>query len=105
MRVRIAGTGKCLPGTDVPGRIVTNDEIVRILLAHKAIKPGAGRPWLPEELTPQKIVDLVGIRERRWVADSVNTSDQAFIAAERALADAGIGWQDVGILALGSSTP
>jgi hypothetical protein len=47
----IAGTGKCLPGKDVPGRIVTNDEIVRILLAHKAIKPGCDRPWLPEELT------------------------------------------------------
>jgi 3-oxoacyl-[acyl-carrier-protein] synthase-3 len=105
MRVKIAGTGKCLPGTDVPGRTVTNEEIVRILLAHHAIKPGTDRPWAAEELTPQKIVDLVGIRERRWVADSVNTSDLALIAAERALADAGIGWQDVGILALGSSTP
>jgi 3-oxoacyl-[acyl-carrier-protein] synthase III len=105
MRVKIAGTGKCLPGTDVPGRIVTNEEIVGLLLAHKAVKPGANRPWGPEELTPQKIVDLVGIRERRWVADSVNTSDLAFFAAERALADAGIGWRDVGILALGSSTP
>ena len=105
MRVKIAGTGKCLPGTDLPGRIVTNEEIVKILLAHNAIKPGTDRPWLPEELTPQKIVDLVGIRERRWVADSVNTSDLAFFAAERALADAGIGWQDVGILVIGSSTP
>src|SRR5665647_1873047 len=105
MRVRIAGTGKCLPGTDVPGRTVTNDEIVRILLAHGAIKPGTDRPWGPDELTPQKIVDLVGISERRWVDDTVNTSDLAFISASRALADAGIGWQDVGILAVGSSTP
>ncbi len=105
MRVKIAGTGKCLPATDVPGRIVTNDEIVRILLAHKAIKPGTDRPWLPDELTPQKIVDLVGIRERRWVDHSVNTSDLALFAAERALADAGIGWQDIGILVVGSSTP
>jgi 3-oxoacyl-[acyl-carrier-protein] synthase-3 len=105
MRVKIAGTGKCLPGTDVPGRIVTNEEVVRTLLAHHAIKPGSDRPWQPDELTPQKIVDLVGIRERRWVADSVNTSDLALVAAERALADAGIGWQDVGILAVGSSTP
>ena len=105
MRVKIAGTGKCLPGTDLPGRIVTNEEMVGLLLAHKAVKPGANRPWSPDELTPQKIVDLVGIRERRWVADSVNTSDLAIFAAERALADAGIGWQDVGILAIGSSTP
>lgn len=105
MRVKIAGTGKCLPGTDVAGRIVTNEEIVRTLLAHRAIKPGTDRPWGPDELTPQKIVDLVGIRERRWVDDSVNTSDLAFAAANAALADAGIGWQDVGIVAIGSSTP
>jgi 3-oxoacyl-[acyl-carrier-protein] synthase-3 len=105
MRVKIAGTGKCLPGTDVPGKTMTNEEIVKILLAHGAIKPGADRPWGPDELTPQKIVDLVGIRERRWVDASVNTSDLALVAAERALADAGIGWRDVGILAVGSSTP
>jgi len=105
MRVKIAGTGKCLPGIDVPGRIVTNEEIVRILLAHGAIKPGSDRPWGPDELTPQKIVDLVGIRERRWTTDAINTSDLAFVAAEKALADAGIGWEDVGILAVGSSTP
>ncbi len=105
MRVMIAGSGKCLPGKDVPGRIVTNDEIVAILLANKAIKPGTDRPWLPGELTSQKIVELVGIRERQWVADDQNTSDLALVAAERALAEAGIGWQDLGILALGSSTP
>jgi 3-oxoacyl-[acyl-carrier-protein] synthase-3 len=105
MRVTIAGTGKCLPGKDVPGRIVTNDEIVGILLSHKAIKPGTDRPWLPEELTPQRIVDLVGIRERQWVDNSVNTSDLALVAAEKALAEAGIDWPDIGILAVGSSTP
>jgi len=105
MHVKIAGTGKCLPGTDVPGRIMTNEEIVRILLEHGAIKPGADRPWTAEELTPRKIDELVGIRERRWVADEVNTSDMALIAAERAMAEAGIGWEDVGMLALGTSTP
>lgn len=105
MQVRIAGLGKCLPGTDVPGRIVTNEDIVRILLAHGAIKPGCARPWTPEELTPQKITDLVGIRERRWAADEVNTSDMALVAAEMALREADIGWEDIGIVALGTSTP
>jgi 3-oxoacyl-[acyl-carrier-protein] synthase-3 len=105
MRVAIAGTGKCLPGQDIPGRIVTNDEIVAMLLAHKAIKPGEDRPWLPGELNSQKIINLVGIKERQWVADDQNTSDLALVAAEKALADAGIGWNDVGILAVGSSTP
>jgi len=105
MQVRIAGLGKCLPGTDVPGRIVTNEDIVRILLGHGAIKPGCDRPWTPEELTPQKITDLVGIRERRWAADEVNTSDMALFAAEMAMKEAGIGWEDIGIVALGTSTP
>jgi 3-oxoacyl-[acyl-carrier-protein] synthase-3 len=105
MRVKIAGMGKCLPGTDLPGRIVTNAEMVKILLAHGAIKPGTDKPWTAEELDPQKIEDLVGIKERQWVADGVNTSDLAVFAADRALEAAGIGWEDVGVLALGSSTP
>lgn len=105
MRVKIAGVGHCLPGTDVPGRIVTNDDIIEILMAHKALKPGSDEPWQPGELTSQKIVDLVGIRERRWVSNEPNTSDLALVAAERALAQAGIGWEDIGILAIGSSTP
>jgi len=105
MRVKIAGLGKCLPGTHVPGKIVTNEEIVRTLLAHGAIKPGTDRPWTPDELTPQRITDLVGIRERRWAADEINASDMALVAAENALREAGIGWEDIGIVALGSSTP
>jgi 3-oxoacyl-[acyl-carrier-protein] synthase III len=105
MRVKIAGTGKCLPGKDVPGRVVTNEEIVGTLLAHQAIKPGTDRPWLPGELTPERIVNLVGIRERQWVTNDVNSSDLALFAAERALADAGIRWEDIGVLAVGSSTP
>jgi 3-oxoacyl-[acyl-carrier-protein] synthase III len=105
MRVIIAGTGKCLPGQDVPGRVVSNDEVVGLLLANKAIKPGTDRPWEPGELTSQKISDLVGIRERRWVTNDLNTSDLALAAAEQALGEAGIGWEDIGILAVGSSTP
>ena len=105
MPVKIAGLGKCLPGTDVPGRIVTNEDMVKILLAHGAIKPGTDRPWTPEELTPQRMTELVGIKERRWAADEVNASDMALVAAENALREAGIGWEDIGIVAVGSSTP
>jgi 3-oxoacyl-[acyl-carrier-protein] synthase-3 len=105
MRVKIAGIGKCLPGTDVPGKIVTNEDIVEILLAHGAIKPGSDKPWAPGELTPQRITDLVGIKSRQWVDDTQNTSDLALFAAEKAMADAGVGWDDIGMLALGSSTP
>ncbi len=105
MRVKIAGVGKCLPGTDIPGRIVTNDEMVKILLENGAIKPGSDRPWTPEELTADRIESLVGIKERQWVSDGVNTSDMALFAGDQALLEAGIDWEDIGILALGSSTP
>jgi len=105
MRVIIAGSGKCLPGRDAPGKVVTNEEVVALLLANKAIKPGTDRPWEPGELTSQKIIDLVGIRERQWASNDQNTSDLALVAAERALADAGIGWEDIGIITVGSSTP
>jgi len=105
MQVKIAGIGKCLPGTDVPGRIITNEAMVKMLLDHGAIKPGTNRPWTPQELTPEKIISLVGIRERRWAADEVNTSGMALVAAEKAMEQAGIGWEDIGILALGTSTP
>ncbi len=105
MRVRIAGVGKCLPGTDLPGRIVTNAEMVEILLSHGAIKPGSDEPWTAEELVPQRIEDLVGIKERQWVADGVDTSDLAINASEKALREAGIGWEDIGVIGVGSSTP
>ena len=39
------------------------------------------------------MTDLVGIQERRWAADEVNTSDMALVAAENALREAGIGWE------------
>lgn len=105
MPVSIAGVGKCLPGDDLAGRVMTNEEIIEILLAHQAIKPGTDKPWTQEELTPQKIEYLVGIKERRWAADDQNTSDLALVAAEAALKNAQIGWEDIGVLVVGSSSP
>ncbi len=105
MHVRIAGFGKCLPGIDVPGRIVDNNEIVELLLKGGAIKPGTDRPWTRDEFHPESIASLIGIKQRHWVADDINTSDLALCAAEKAMAKAGIGWEDVGILVVGSSTP
>ncbi|MDH5468304.1 MAG: 3-oxoacyl-ACP synthase III family protein [Candidatus Aminicenantes bacterium] len=105
MPVSIVGVGKCLPGVDLPGRVVTNEEIIEILLANKAIKPGTDKPWGPEELTPQRIEDLIGVKERHWAARDQNTSDLALVAAEAALQDAQIGWEDVGMLIVGTSSP
>jgi 3-oxoacyl-[acyl-carrier-protein] synthase-3 len=105
MNVRIAGIGKCLPGVDLPGRIVTNQDVIDLLLGHGALKPGSDRPWTADELTPGLIENLVGIRQRHWVSPEVNTSDLALCAAEKALKAAGVGWEDIGIIIVGSSTP
>jgi 3-oxoacyl-[acyl-carrier-protein] synthase-3 len=79
--------------------------MVEILLAHGAIKPGSDKPWTRDELTPDKIESLVGIRERQWAGDGLNTSDLALFASDRALEKAGIDWENIDVLALGSSTP
>lgn len=105
MHVRIAGLGKCLPGIDVPGRIVDNTEIIDILIKGGTKKPGTDRIWTREEFTPELIEKLIGIKQRHWVADEVNTSDVALFAAEQAMAKAGMDWKDVGCLVIGSSTP
>ena len=105
MRVAIVGVGRAKPGIDLPGQKVTNEKIVEMLLSRGALKPGSDRPWTPEELTPQRITDLVGIKTRQWVSPDQNTSDLAVLAAEAALRAAQIGWEDIGVLVVGSSTP
>jgi len=79
--------------------------MVEMLLAAGAIKPGTDHPWTREEFTPKLIENLVGIKQRHWVSKEINTSDLALYAAEKAMEKAGIGWEDVGMLVVGSSTP
>lgn len=105
MQVAIVGVGKCLPGVDLPGDVVTNKKIIEILLENQAIKPGSDKPWMPDELTPQRIEALVGIKKRHWAADDQNASDLALLAAEAALKDAQIGWEDIGVIVVGTSSP
>jgi 3-oxoacyl-[acyl-carrier-protein] synthase-3 len=67
-RAGIAGVGMC-----VPDNIVTNHDLAR--------RVDTNDEW---------IVSRTGIRERRVVGPETATSDLATVAAERALADAGI---------------
>lgn len=51
------------------------------------------------------IVERTGIRERRIAAEGEKTSDLALAAARAALADAGVGPQDVDLIVLATATP
>ena len=63
--------------------------------------------WIDEQLAetykrngvrPGLLADVAGIVERRWAADDETVVDMAIAAAERALADAGIRGEDVGVV-------
>ena len=57
------------------------------------------------ETTDEWIVSRTGIRERRVAPKEEITSDLAFKASERALADAGISAEELDLLILGTTTP
>ncbi len=75
-------------GSYLPERILTNAEL--------AEKVKSSDEWIKQR---------TGIHQRHIAADSETTSDIATIAAERALADAGIDAQDIDLIVLATSTP
>ena len=82
----------------------------------RSVITGVGA-YLPEkELTNAELSEMVdtsddwitertGIKSRHIAADGETTSDLALAAAERALADAGIGAQDIDLIVLATATP
>lgn len=78
----IAGLGMC-----VPDRILTNED-----LAHMV------------DTTDEWITKRTGIRERRVSDPETSTSDLAVVAAERALADAGISASDLDLVLCATAT-
>lgn len=82
--VGILGLGKYLPP-----RIVTNNDLV-------AMGVNTSDEW---------IVDRTGIKERRIVDPSMSTSDMAVVAAEEAMARAGVGAQDIDLVIVATTSP
>ncbi|MDP7652500.1 MAG: beta-ketoacyl-ACP synthase III [Rhodospirillales bacterium] len=80
---KIAGCGSYLPQ-----RVLTNDEL--------ATKVDTSDAW---------IVERTGIHQRHIAAEGEFTSDLAFKAAERALADAGLVAKDVDMIVVATTTP
>jgi len=76
-------------GSYVPDRVVTNQEIDQIL----------------GESTSQWLVDNVGIRERRWMAEDQTTSDLVVEASRRALEKAGVSAEQVDLIIVSTDTP
>jgi 3-oxoacyl-[acyl-carrier-protein] synthase-3 len=75
-------------GAYAPDRVVTNKELEQTI-----------------DTSDEWIVERTGIRERRVAKDTEATSDLAFIAAERALQDAGISATELDLIIVGTVTP
>jgi 3-oxoacyl-[acyl-carrier-protein] synthase-3 len=76
-------------GSYVPERVVTNAEMDAIL----------GEP------VDQWLIENVGIRERRFMADDQTTSDLILVASRRALEKAGISPQALDLVIVSTDTP
>jgi 3-oxoacyl-[acyl-carrier-protein] synthase-3 len=83
VRVKISALG-----TYVPPRLLTNADLEKLV-----------------ETSNEWILERVGIRERHVVDKGVATSDLAVEAAKRALAERGIGANDVDAILVGTVTP
>jgi 3-oxoacyl-[acyl-carrier-protein] synthase-3 len=75
-------------GSYVPDKIVTNFDMEKIL-----------------DTSDEWIRTRTGIIERRFADDNQTTSDLAAIAAERAIKDAGISPEDIGLIIVGTNSP
>ncbi|MDQ3222817.1 MAG: 3-oxoacyl-ACP synthase, partial [Gemmatimonadota bacterium] len=82
-RTRILGTGFC-----VPDRVVTNDELSRLM-----------------DTTDEWIRTRTGIEERRWVTEGETGVDLAHRATERALEMAGVKPIDLDAIVYATSSP
>jgi 3-oxoacyl-[acyl-carrier-protein] synthase-3 len=83
MYSRIAGTGSHLPE-----KILTNADLEKIV-----------------DTSDEWIRTRTGISQRHVVAEGETTTDLAEHAARRAMADAGVGPQDVDLICVGTTTP
>ncbi|MDE3235271.1 MAG: ketoacyl-ACP synthase III [Bacteroidota bacterium] len=81
IRTVITGTGSYIP---------TEMKTNRDFAAHDFYGEDHHRIEVPPHIVAEKFKAITGIEERRYASPDLNTSDLACIAAERAIADAGI---------------
>lgn len=83
MTSKILGVGSYLPP-----RIIKNDDLSQLM-----------------DTSDEWIKTRSGIEERRWVEDSVTTSDLALVASERALESAGVKKEELDMIILATLSP
>lgn len=81
MKIGITGTGSYLP------EIVTKNED---FINHKFLGPDGSEIPHSNEVIIEKFQAITGIAERRYAQPELKTSDLGFLAAEKAITDAGI---------------
>jgi len=81
MNIKITGSGSY-----IPTQIVSNKDF-----AEHVFLNDDGTPFPhPNDVVAEKFLEITGIQERRYVTDDLNASDIAFLAAQKAIADANI---------------
>lgn len=75
-------------GSYLPEKVVTNQDLEQLV-----------------DTSDEWIVERTGIRERRFAGEDEATSDLATKAAERALADAGVGAEEIDLIIVATVTP
>ncbi|MFS4456462.1 3-oxoacyl-ACP synthase III family protein [Maribacter sp. 2304DJ31-5] len=81
MSVGITGTGSY-----VPSKVIVNKDFEN----HEFLNSDGSRFKYDNPVIIEKFRAITGIAERRYVEPTLNTSDIAFLASEKAIADAGI---------------
>jgi len=91
MHIGITGTGSY-----IPAKIIQNQDFEQ----HEFLNAD-GSPFKQENrVIIEKFKAITGINERRYVSDDLNTSDIAFLAAEKAIADANIDKEELDYIIL-----
>lgn len=86
MTIRITGTGSYIPSI-----IEKNEDFYN----HQFLNADGSTINSPNEVIVEKFKAITGIGERRYIDSSLNTSDIAFFAAEKAIEDAKINKEDI----------
>ncbi|WP_299442653.1 3-oxoacyl-ACP synthase III family protein [uncultured Aquimarina sp.] len=81
MNIKITGTGSY-----IPTEIIQNEDFEN----HQFLNTDGSQIRYPAAVIIDKFQKITGIEERRYASSTLNTSDIAFISAEKAIADSGI---------------
>ncbi|WP_378178046.1 3-oxoacyl-ACP synthase III family protein [Aquimarina sp. SS2-1] len=81
MNIKITGTGSY-----IPKEIISNEDFEN----HQFLNTDGSQIRHTSSVVIDKFQKITGIEERRYAPDELNTSDIAFLAAEKAIADARI---------------